>query len=347
MRVPEQGQYTGQSIKRVEDPRLLRGAGLYVADVHLPGEVHLAVLRSPFAHARIVRIDVGAARACPGVLAAFSFEDLRADPFGQGGSRPSEGEQADVAKLPMLVPHKQLRPRMPYPLAAGKVRYAGEAVAVVAAQSRYLAEDALDAIEVEYQALPVLNDGEAALEDGAALVHDDMEDNLCAAVTQTVGDPDQAFAEADVTIERTFRFGRVSGQPMETRGVVARWERGKLGDTVTMWDATQSPHTARRVLAGMFGLPQHAILVVAPDVGGGFGIKNRFYAEEFLVPYVARLLGRPVRWIEDRLEDLLTTYQAREQIHHLEVAAKRDGTILAVRNRFTADVGAYSPFGLV
>jgi len=144
-----------------------------------------------------------------------------------------------------------------------------------------------------------------------------------------------------------FESGRLSGQPMETRGVVARWERVKLGETLTMWDSTQSPHIVRRVLADMFHIPQHSIRVVASDVGGGFGIKNRFYAEEFLAPFIARLLRRPARWVEDRREDLLSTYQARQQIHHLEVAARSDGTILGIRNRFTADVGAYSPFGLV
>jgi aerobic carbon-monoxide dehydrogenase large subunit len=195
--------------------------------------------------------------------------------------------------------------------------------------------------------LPPVTNCEDALEPGAPILHEGSDSNLCASFTQDVGDVDQAFREADVVIEHTFEFGRLSGQPMETRGVIARWARGKLGDTLTVWDATQSPHLVRRVLAQAFKMPQQAIRVVAADVGGGFGIKNRFYSEEFLAPFIARKLRRPVRWVEDRREDFLTTYQAREQIHHLEVAARRDGTILGIRNRFTADAGAYSPFGLV
>jgi carbon-monoxide dehydrogenase large subunit len=327
----EAGGYVGRPMSRREDERLLKGEGLFVADVHLPGEVHLAVLRSPHAHAQIRRIDLTAARKCEGVLAALSFADLG----------------ADVQRLPMLVPHENLRPQMPFPLADRKVRHVGEPVAVVAAETRYQAEDALEAVEVEYESLPAVTNCEAALEPSAPLLHEGSDSNLCAFVTQSVGDIEKALCEADVVIEQTFEFGRLSGQPMETRGAVARWERTKLGESLTMWDATQSPHIVRRVLSDMFHLPQQAIRVVAADVGGGFGIKNRFYSEEFLVPFIARLLGRPARWVEDRREDLLTTYQAREQIHHLEIAASKDGRILGIRNRFTADVGAYSPFGLV
>lgn len=327
----ESYSYIGQGVRRREDPRLLRGQGLFVADIRLPGTVHAAILRSPYAHARIRRVDVRRALAYPGVLAALSFSDL-------GPSPP---------KLPMLVPHRALRPQMPYPLANDKVRHVGEPVAVVVAEDPYLAEDALELIQVDYEELPVVVDAEDALKPGAPLVHEGSEDNLAAMVSQTVGDPDAAFAQADVVLSYTFSFGRMSGQPLETRGVVASYERTRLGESLTVWDSTQSPHTARRVLAEMLQMPQHAVRVIAPDVGGGFGVKNRFYAEEFLVPFLARRLGRPVRWIEDRREDLLATYQAREQVHHLEVAARRDGTILAIRDRLLVNMGAYSPFGLV
>jgi carbon-monoxide dehydrogenase large subunit len=328
--------YFGRPVRRREDARLLRGEGLYVADVHLPGLLHMAVLRSPHAHARLVSVNVEPARRIPGVLAAVAFGDLEAP-----------------KRLPMLVPHAELRPQMPFPLAAEKVLYVGEPVAAVVAESSYLAEDALAAIEVEYEPLPAVVDAEAALEPGAPLLHPGTLDgsNLAAAVTQQVGDPDAVFQpqQADAVLSYTFRSGRLSGQPLETRGVVARYERTRPGglSSLTVWDATQSPHTARRVLADMLGLPLHAIRVIAPEIGGGFGIKNRFYAEEFLVPYLARKLGRPVRWIEDRREDLLTAYQAREQVHHVEVAARRDGTILGLRDRYVVDNGAYSPFGLV
>jgi carbon-monoxide dehydrogenase large subunit len=323
--------WIGKAVRRVEDPRLLRGQGLYVADVRLPGMLHMAVVRSPHAHARVLRVDLAAALSEPGVVAAFKFADL--------GSNPPP--------MPMLVPHASLRPRMPYPLAADKVRHVGEPVAIVVAESAYAAEDAVERVIVDYEELPVVLDAETALAPGAPLVHEDLDSNLMAEMTQTVGDPDRAFAEADVVLRETFYMARMSGQPMETRGVVAVPERGKLGEHLTVWDSTQSPHTARRVLSSMLGMPQHAIRVIAPDVGGGFGVKNRFYQEEFLVPWLARRLGRPVRWLEDRREDLLTTYQARDQLHELEVAARRDGTLLAVRDRYVTNNGAYSPFGIV
>lgn len=324
-------QYVGKAIPRREDERLLRGSGLFVADVRLPGLLEMAVLRSPHAHARVLHIDTAPALDRPGVRAALGFGDL--------GS--------EVPRLPMLVPHVALRPQMPYPLASEKVRFVGEPVAVVVAEGRYQAEDALQSIEIEYEPLPAVVDMEAALGPGAPLLHSGTDSNLAAAVTQVVGEPEAVVATAQVVFEHTFRFGRLSGQPMETRGVVARHERSKLGESLVVWDSTQSPHTVRRVLAGMLALPQHSIRVIAPDVGGGFGVKNRFYPEEFLVPFLALRLGRPVRWIEDRREDLLTTYQAREQVHHVRVAASSDGTILALIDQYITDQGAYSPFGLV
>jgi len=323
--------YVGQSVRRREDPRLLRGEGLFVADVRLPGMVNAAFLRSPYANARIVSVDVSAARRQPGVLDAISFADLGPNP----------------TKLPMLVPHRALHPQMPYPLAADRVRHVGEPVAAVVAENAYLAEDALDLIEVEYEELPALVDCEAALRPGAPLLHEGTEDNLAAAITHNVGDVDRAFAQADVVLSFNFRFGRLSGQPLETRGIVASYQRDKTGGRLNVWDSTQAPHTGRRILSDMLGMPQHAIRVIAPDVGGGFGIKNRFYGEEFVVAFLARRLGRPVRWIEDRREDFLTTYQAREQVHYVEVAARRDGTFLGIRDRYVVDLGAYTPFGIV
>jgi CO/xanthine dehydrogenase Mo-binding subunit len=232
-------------VRRREDPRLLRGEGLFVADVQMAGMAHVAFLRSPYAHARIVRVDVSRARTWPGVLDAVSFDDLG----------------PDAPKLPMLVPHRSLRPQMPYPLAGGKVRHVGEPVAAIVAESQYQAEDALEAIEVEYDELPGRRRCRGCADPGAVLLHEGAEDNLAAAITHDVGDVDRAFAEADLVVRFDFRFGRLSGQPLETRGVVAAYERSKAGEQLNVWDSTQAPHTARRVLADMLGMPQHAIRV--------------------------------------------------------------------------------------
>jgi carbon-monoxide dehydrogenase large subunit len=324
-------RFIGSGVRRREDARLLRGEGLYVGDIHLPGMAHAAILRSSYAHARIKRVDLSGALRQPGVLAALTCADF-------GHNPPT---------LPNLMPHKLLHSAMPYPLARDQVRYVGEPIAVVVAESRYEAEDALEAIDVEYEELPIAVNPESALSSGAPLLHDHLASNLAAEMTQTVGDPDRAFAEADVVIRLPFHFGRASGQPLEGRGVVARYERSRSGGAFTVWASTQMPHNARRVLAGMLGVPLQAVRVIAPDIGGGFGVKIYLYPEEFLVAYLARIIGRPVRWIEDRRESFLGSYQARDQYHDLEVAADRDGTILGIRSRFTVDMGAYSPWGLV
>jgi CO/xanthine dehydrogenase Mo-binding subunit len=223
----------------------------------------------------------------------------------------------------------------------------GEAVAVAVAESRYLAEDALEAIAVAYEPLPGVVTAHEALERGAPVVHEDLGDNLAIVLTHEQGEVEQAFREADVVVRERFSLGRCSGQAMETRAVTAEYRPAAWGVSLTVWDSTQSPHTARRCLASMLGMTPRDIRIVAPDIGGGFGIKNRFYPEEALVPWLAKHLERPVQWIEDRREDFLTTYQAREQDHEIELAARRDGTILAAKIRILHDAGAYSPFGVV
>jgi aerobic carbon-monoxide dehydrogenase large subunit len=323
--------YVGRSVPRKEDARLLTGQGLYVADLRLPGMAEVAFLRSPYAHARIRSIDVSEALRQPGVIAAIAAADLGLEP----------------RRLPHLMPHQSLRPVLPYPLAHEEVHYVGQPVVAVVAENRYQAEDALEYIDVEYEDLPVVSDPEAALAEGSALCHSDGPDNLAAQMTQTVGDPDAAFADADLTFHLDFKFGRLSGQPMETRGVVAQSLRSKLGRSLTVWSSTQTPHGARRILSALLDLPQRSIRVVAPDVGGGFGVKMYLYPEEVVVALLAERVGRPVRWIEDRRENLLATYQAREQVHHVDVAAKRDGTLLAIRDRYVVDMGAYSVWGIV
>lgn len=329
MTPPPAGRYVGRPLRRREDERLVRGAGRFVADLQRPGTLHLAVLRSPHAHARIVRVDATGARALSGVHAAVSAADL--------------GD--DLQPIPLYVPHPALVAFTPLPLARGKVRYVGEPVAAVVAESRYLAEDALEAIRVEYEPLPAVVDARSALEPGTPVLHDAHGTNLAARLVVEKGTTDEAFARADVVVAGTFAIGRVSPQAMEPRGVLADWDAA--AGRLTVYDATQSVHMVRRLLAHLLRLPEGQIRVVAPDVGGGFGGKNRFYPEEFLTCYLSRRLRRPVAWIADRREDLLTTYQEREQVHQAELAVTHDGVVLGVRGRCWNDTGAYAPFGIV
>ncbi len=320
----------GARIPRNEDPRLLQGRGLFVDDVRLPGMLHAALLRSPHAHARIRRIDVSRARAAPGVAAVYTHADL--GPLG--------------GPLPKLIPHPALvHHKTQYALAPDTVRYAGEPVAFVVAESRYAAEDALDLIAVDYDPLPVAATLEEATA-GAPLVHDDIGTNIAAHYTQRVGNVEQAFAAAPYRFRERLVIDRGASCPMETRGVVASWDpqTGRL----EVWDSTQAPIPIRNGLAAMFGLLQQNIRVVAPDVGGGFGPKiMMFYPEEVLVPLAAMRLGRPVKWIEDRRENFVATNQEREQIHDAEIAVDADGRILGVRTVFLYDAGAYIPYGLI
>jgi carbon-monoxide dehydrogenase large subunit len=324
-------RFIGARVPRNEDPALLRGRGLFVDDVRLPGMAHAGVLRSPHAHARIREIDTRRARAAPGVLAVFTHRDLGA--LG--------------ATLPKLIPHPSLvHHKTQHPLARDTVRHVGEPVAFVVAESRYLAEDALDLIAVDYETLPAVGGLEDALRSGAPLVHEDIGTNVCAHYTQRVGNVEDAFARAPHRERVRFVIDRGAACPMETRGVVATWDErtGRLD----VWDSTQAPIPIRNGLAAMLGLLQQNVRVVAPDVGGGFGPKvMMFYPEEVLVPWAAMQLRRAVKWIEDRRENLVATNQEREQIHDAEIAVDGDGRILGVRTVFLYDSGAYIPYGLI
>ena len=236
-----------------------------------------------------------------------------------------------------------LQSRMPYPLVPDLVRYAGEPVAIVAAENAYQAEDALDLIDIEYEPLPAAVDTEASLHDTAPRVHDDLPNNFAGRFGQEVGDVDRALAEAFVVINERFTIGRVSAQPMETRAITASYESGKL----TVWMTTQSPHMSRRVIAQQLDMPLENVHVIAPDIGGGFGPKNRHYPEYTLVPMLAVQLGRPVAWVEDRRESFTATYQAREQVHDVTLALAEDGKVLALWDRYIYDQGAYTPIGIV
>jgi carbon-monoxide dehydrogenase large subunit len=324
----------GARIKRNEDPRLLTGQAQFVDDIHLHGMLHAAFKRSDYAHAHLLSVDVEAARNMPGVIAVYTAEDL--GDFWQ----PS----------PLLVPpppaqHVVFNQRTAGQLARDKVRYVGEPIAMVVAESRYLAEDALDTIEVEYESLPAVVDIEAGMEVGAPLVHEDVGSNLAAHVIQEKGDYKVARSEADLLISRRFLYDRGTAAPLETRGVVAHWEA--LAHHLTVWDSTQAPIPIRNGLAAMFGLSERQVRVVAPFIGGGFGPKiMMFYPEETLVPWAAMRLNRPVKWIEDRLENFLAMTHERGQVHDSEMALTHDGKILGVRDVFLHDNGAYDPYGL-
>ena len=327
-------RYFGERIKRNEDPRLLTGRALFVDDVHLPGMAHAAFVRSPYAHARIVGINVTRARQHEGVIDVFTATDLGA--YWKPG--------------PLLVsppPIKDIvfHARTQVPLVKDTVRHLGEAVVMVVAESRYIAEDALSDILVEYEALPVVVDLERALEPNAPLVHDDLGSNIAARVTQRKGDYASIVPQADLIIKRRFVYDRGTAAAIENRGLVAQWDA--RAQRLTIWDTTQAPIPIRNGLAAMLDLSENQVRVIAPFIGGGFGPKiMMFYPEEVLIPWAALKLNRPVKWIEDRWENFVATTQERGQIHEAEIALTRDGRILGIHDVFLHDSGAYDPYGL-
>jgi len=313
----------GASVTRREDPRLLTGRGGYVGDVRLPGMLHAAVVRSPHAHARIRRIDAGAARALPGVALVAAAADL-----------------GDVKPIPIrLGPRPALRPFLQPPLARQRVRYVGEPVALVVAGDRYLAEDAADLVAVEYEALPAVAAGERALEPDAPVLHDGDAGNLAARLETVVGDPDTALAAAEIRIRQRLTVQRHTGVPLETRGLVAAYDAD--AHLLTLWGPTKVTHFNRRVLADLLGWPPERIRFCEPDVGGGFGVRGEFYPEDFLIAWAAIRLGRPVKWIEDRREHLVAANHSRQQVHEVEIGATREGRLVALVDRVTVDMGAY------
>jgi carbon-monoxide dehydrogenase large subunit len=315
----------GASLLRKEDAKLLTGQARFVDDLTLPGMVWMAVVRSPYAHARIERVDVSKALEHPGVVAAFSGADL-ADDWS--------------APLPMAWPvTEDINNPSHWPLTKDKARHAGDGVAVVVAESRALAKDAAELVKVEYEPLPAVTDVEPALADGAPLVHDEFGTNHCYTWTLQQGDVDRLFAEADVTVEERYRQQRLIPNPMEPRGVLA--QPVPATEEVTLWTSTQIPHIARVTLALATGLPESRLRIIAPDVGGGFGSKLQVYAEEALAIALARRTGRPIKWIEERTESYLATHHGRDMIQEIELAATAEGKITAVRVRLTVSMGAY------
>jgi carbon-monoxide dehydrogenase large subunit len=315
----------GASIKRREDPRLITGKGIYTDDMKLPGMLHMAVLRSPYGHARITRMDVEKARALPGVRAVFTGRDL----------------ESKLQPIPCawLIPDSDLKVPVYSALATDQVRFTGDGVAAVVAESPALARDALDRIEVEYEPLPVVTTQEQAMAEGAVQLHDDIPGNLAFHWHHTSGDVDRAFRQANVIVRQRFVQQRLVPSAMEPRSALAQWNAG-AGELV-LWNTTQNPHIVRLLVSVTTGIPEHKIRVIARDVGGGFGSKIPFYPGDALTVFAAMETGQPVKWTEDRRENFIATIHGRDQITEVELAAKRDGTMLGLRVRALSNMGAY------
>ncbi len=312
----------GKAIRRREDPRLITGTATYVDDIQLPGMHHACLVRSPHPAARIKSINIQAALDLPGVAAVFTGADTKdVGPVPCGASLPG-----------LRVPHH-------YILAIDRVYFVGHPVAVVVATDRYIARDAADLVEVEYEPTAAVADPEKAIAAGAPAVHPEWPDNLAFTYDQKGGDVEKAFAEAEVIVKERIVSQRLIPSSMETRGVVADWKSGDKA--LTIYTSTQIPHLVRTLLALMLAVPEHRFRVVAPEVGGGFGSKLNVYAEEALMGFIAMRLAKPVKWIESRRENFTCTIHGRGHVDYLELAAKKDGTILGMKMKLIQDLGAY------
>ena len=316
----------GSAIKRREDPRLITGQAKYTDDFVLPGMAHLAVVRSPYAHARIKRIDASAARALPGVLGAFTGQDMKDKGFGG-------------IPCAWVVPGSDTKTPPYPPIAVDLVRYVGNAVAVVVAEDRYRAHDAVDAVVVDYEPLPTVADAWKAAQSGAPLVHADVPGNVCFHWKVSGGDVEAAFKAAEVVVSDRIRNQRLIPNAMEPRAALAQYV--SASDEVTLWVTSQNPHIVRFLLSLDTGIPEHRIRVIAPEVGGGFGSKIPHYPEDSMVIFAAKALGRPVKWTETRSENYKATIHGRDHVQEVELAAKKDGTITALRAKVWANLGAY------
>jgi CO/xanthine dehydrogenase Mo-binding subunit len=322
-------KFVGRSVGRVEDERLLRGNGRYLDDIDLPGQLHAAFVRSQQANARLRSIDVSRAKAAPGVHLVLTAQDL---------GRLNK-------PLPLLGPNPALtHPKTQRPFVEDRAHYVGETIACVVAETRYQAEDAAAMVEIEYDSLPAVVDLEEAGTTGHR-VHDDVPHNTAGIVEDGIGDVEAAFKQAAYTEKLHLKIERSLASPIEPRGVLADWDR--KAQRLQVWDSTQAPVAIKHGLAKMLNLSQEQVDVVAPDVGGGFGTKIMlFYPEELIIPHAARVLGRPVKWQEDRWEHFVSANQERGQVHDAEVAFDREGKILAVRTHFVHDTGAFIPYGI-
>ena len=314
--------YVGQRVRRTEDPRLIKGLAHYVDDIALPGTLHVAFVRSVYAHAKINSVDTSAALATPGVVAVYTGKDVA----GKIGPVPC------ASALPGLkVPDHRV-------LATDKVYFVGHPIAAVVATDRYAARDAVDLVAVDYEDLPVVTDVEAAAA-GGTVIHESFGDNIAYKMTAGEGDIDAAFAAAERTLKQRILHKRLAPIAMEPRGVLARYFPGE--EELTLWSSTQIPHLMRTQVALMIGFPENKLRVITPEVGGGFGSKLNVYAEEALLSWISMQLNKPVKWIETRRENILATIHGRGQVGDIEVAFKNDGTITGLRYNVFADLGAY------
>ena len=316
------GNYVGQRVKRTEDPRLIKGLAHYVDDISLPGTLHVAFVRSYLAHAKINSIDTSAAESAPGVIAVYTGKDVAE----KVGPVPCAGALPDLK-----VPDHRV-------LATNKVYFVGHPVAAVVATDRYTARDAADLIIVDYEDLPVITDVEQAAA-GGPVIHEAFSDNIAYRLTSGEGDIDAAFSAADRTVKQRILHKRLAPIAMEPRGVLARYFPGE--EELTLWSSTQIPHLMRTQVALMIGMPENKLRVITPEVGGGFGSKLNVYAEEALLGWISMQLGKPVKWIETRRENIQATIHGRGQVGDIEVAFKNDGTLTGLRYSVFADLGAY------
>ena len=325
-------RYIGANVLRSEDPRLLRGDGRYIDDIVVPGMVHAAFVRAEHAHARIRGVNSDVAQALPGVHAVMTLQDLGEPYLNKRMIQPypSPAFQQDI---------------LPYPLAKDEVSFVGQPVAVAIADTRHIAEDAAALVQVDYEPLPAIVDCRQALEPGAPLAHTDSPDNLVASLGVGFGDIEAAFRDAPHVLAEEFLQHRGGCHAMECRGVIASDD--PLNDGLTIYSSTQSPYIVRAMVARYLEADETQLRVIAPDVGGGFGPKAGVYPEEIVIPLAARMLGRPVKWVEDRREHFVATNQQGDQNWSLEVAADDDGTIRGVRGHVISDAGAYTGYGLL
>ncbi|HEX6115761.1 MAG TPA: xanthine dehydrogenase family protein molybdopterin-binding subunit [Solirubrobacterales bacterium] len=319
---PAEDRFVGRPMKRREDPRFITGTGSYIDDLHVQGTLHAAFVRSTEAHATITQIDTSEAEAHPGVVGVYTAEDVKFE----GG-------------IPMVwaPPGVEINTPDHMPLKSGEVKCIGDPVAVVVGSDRYGVVDAAEKVIVEYEPKPVVVDPEAALEEGSPLVWEQFGTNKTHEWAVGGGDIDAALSQADVVLEHSIVNHRTAGAAIETRGAIAE----PRGGSIVLHSATQIPHITRFILSGVLGLSEHDLRVIAPDVGGGFGSKLNTYGEEALLCQLARQLGRPVKWIETRSENMAYTHHGRDQVAHVTMGARSDGTVTGVRARIVADLGAY------